>query len=150
MPAEFTANRVRVLVFLHRKEGVSAEEFSKYWKDEHGDLFCNLPIIKKNLTRYEQVSSTSLYTVKLKPRRLLARLPQFHFNMPYNEELAKLGLFKSEHYGVAILESDSEQKIIDILSDPDYINIIQPDQDKFFDRSMMEAILGKSAVFFDK
>ena len=59
MPVEITPNFARVLAFLHPKEGVSFEEFDKYWREVHGDIFKSLPVVKRNLTKYEQVRTGS-------------------------------------------------------------------------------------------
>ena len=48
-------DRVRLTVLLHRKQGMSTEDFQKYWRDEHSQLFANLKIVKRNLLTYEQV-----------------------------------------------------------------------------------------------
>ncbi|TCD63180.1 hypothetical protein EIP91_005877 [Steccherinum ochraceum] len=125
---EFVPDRVRVYCMLPPKEGLSFEEFSEYWRGPHGELFKNLPFVQKNFLKYEQ----------------------FHFLMPANEELAKKGLFKQPFYGMAIFEAESVEKILAILDDPGYQNIICPDEAMVFDRSKMEIIVGKSAVFIDR
>ena len=65
--------------------------------------------------------------------------------MPLNDQVEKRG-----HYGIAIFESDSEQKIMDVLNDPEFIKVVPPDADKFFDRDLMEMVVGKTAVFIDR
>ncbi|THH15368.1 hypothetical protein EUX98_g9478 [Antrodiella citrinella] len=128
MPVELTKNHVRGAVLLHPKDGVSFEEFDKYWIEKHGDLFSSLPIVKKNLIKYEQ----------------------FHFNADLNKELAKVGLYKSPYYGIANFEAESDEKLLEVFEDPEYKRLLLPDEDKFFDKSMSELIVGKMAVFIDK
>ena len=48
-------DKVRVIIFLYRKQGMSEEEFSTYWRETHSHIFAALPIVKKNLLKYEQV-----------------------------------------------------------------------------------------------
>ena len=48
-------DRVRLTILLHRKQGMSTEDFQKYWRDEHSQLFANLKTVKRNLLTYEQV-----------------------------------------------------------------------------------------------
>jgi len=128
MSNEVLKNRSRALVFLHPKEGVSFEDFDRYWLNPHGDLFKNLPYVKKNYVKYEQ----------------------YHYNMEVNHKLAEMGLFKSPYYGVAVFEAETDEQILDILQDPDYQKIIQPDEAKFFDNKKIEIIMGKVAVLIDK
>lgn len=52
----FHTDRVRLLVFLKKREGITKEEFSQYWSGHHAKLFLSLDIVKKNLLKYEQVS----------------------------------------------------------------------------------------------
>ena len=56
--AAFQPNRVRLSPVVHPAPGISAQQFSQYWLKEHGRLFMSLDIARKNLTKYEQVSST--------------------------------------------------------------------------------------------
>lgn len=58
-------DRVRLSAIIYRKKGMSVEEFSKYWREEHAKLFANLPIVKKNLLKYEQVRLPSLPSPRL-------------------------------------------------------------------------------------
>ena len=48
-------DRVRLVGFMAKKEGLTDAEFFKYWHEVHGPLFASLEIVKKNLTLYEQV-----------------------------------------------------------------------------------------------
>ncbi len=48
-------DRVRLVILVHRKDGMSLEDFQSYWRDEHSQVFSSIPIVKKNLLNYEQV-----------------------------------------------------------------------------------------------
>ena len=48
-------DKVRLLAFLYRKPGTSAEDFSTYWRETHSHVFASLPIVKRNILKYEQV-----------------------------------------------------------------------------------------------
>lgn len=69
--------------------------------------------------------------------------------MPLNKELDKAGIYKQPFYGMAIFEAESDEKIMAIWEDPDYLRIIRPDEDKFFDKSKTELVMGKIAVLID-
>ena len=34
---------------------MSRDEFQRYWREEHSDIFSSIAIVKKNLVNYEQV-----------------------------------------------------------------------------------------------
>lgn len=47
--------RARVSAVFYPKEGITYEQFIRHWVEVHGKHFMALDIVKKNLTRYEQV-----------------------------------------------------------------------------------------------
>ena len=51
-------DRVRFTIIVYRKPGMSRDEFQRYWREEHSDIFSNIAIVKKNLLNYEQVRET--------------------------------------------------------------------------------------------
>jgi hypothetical protein len=51
-------DRIRVVAFVKRKDEISREEFSRYWREEYAERVMAVPIIQKNLLKYEQVSET--------------------------------------------------------------------------------------------
>ena len=48
-------DRVRMVALIFRKQGMSPEDFYKYWRDEHSDTVASIGIVKKNLLKYQQV-----------------------------------------------------------------------------------------------
>jgi hypothetical protein len=48
---------VRVVGFIKKRDDLSHEEFYRYWIEEHSKLFSSITIVKKNLVKYEQVST---------------------------------------------------------------------------------------------
>ena len=55
-------DRVRLTLCIHRKPGTSVEEFQRYWREEHSQLFAGIAVVKSNLLTYEQVGG-SLYNI---------------------------------------------------------------------------------------
>lgn len=49
------SDRVRLIVMISPKPELSLEEFQEYWLNTHSKLFTSVAIVKKNLTKYEQV-----------------------------------------------------------------------------------------------
>ena len=50
-----TSDRARLVALIIPKEGLSFEDFDRYWAHEHAKTFASLSIVKQNLLRYEQV-----------------------------------------------------------------------------------------------
>lgn len=53
--------RYRVSLLVTPKAEVSREEFHRYWAEHHVPLFRSLPIVKKNLLKYEQVCTPASF-----------------------------------------------------------------------------------------
>ncbi|CAD6574547.1 MAG: hypothetical protein ASARMPRED_006804 [Alectoria sarmentosa] len=49
-------DRVRLVVLLYRKKGLSVEEFQASWRDDFAPIMSGIPIFKKNLLTYEQIA----------------------------------------------------------------------------------------------
>ena len=60
-------DRIRLIILVYRKQGMSTEEFQNYWRDEHSATFANLPVVKKNLLKYEQVRAAPLAPLRPTP-----------------------------------------------------------------------------------
>ena len=57
--AKLDTTCVRMVGLMYPKDGLSFEEFDDYYLKFHGKLFASLPIVQKNLLKYEQVSLRS-------------------------------------------------------------------------------------------
>ena len=51
-------DRARLSIFVYRKQGLSLDEFQKYWREQHSGLFSSIAIVKENLLSYQQVRGT--------------------------------------------------------------------------------------------
>ncbi|KAI0344605.1 hypothetical protein BDW22DRAFT_1326392 [Trametopsis cervina] len=123
------AKRVRIAALFYPAPGVSREEFSRYWLEEHGKIFMSLDIVKKNLTKYEQ----------------------FHFNLDMNNKLSEaMGTVPSPFWGLVMFEAESYDKIMEVLSHPEYIRLVYPDEGHIMDRSKSQVISGEFATLFEK
>ncbi|EKM54102.1 uncharacterized protein PHACADRAFT_96414 [Phanerochaete carnosa HHB-10118-sp] len=119
-------DRVRAVALMYPKEGVSFEEFDKYWLEEHSKVFTSIAIVKKNLTKYEQ----------------------FHFNPTVNQALQTQGSPALPHAGMAIFEAESYEKLMKVFKDSEYVRVVMPDEEKFFDRSKSTVLTGPFATIF--
>lgn len=50
------ADKVRVIMGIYRKQGMSFEDFSQYLVQEHSHIMAVCPIVKKNVLKFELVN----------------------------------------------------------------------------------------------
>ena len=53
--ASMQPRRVRISALFYPAPNLTNEQLKKYWLEEHGKIFMSLDIVRKNLTKYEQV-----------------------------------------------------------------------------------------------
>lgn len=73
-----------------------------------------------------------------------------HFNPTQNALLTQAGVAASPFYGMSIFEAESFEKLFAVFSDPEYLAVIVPDENKIFDRSKTPLICGTYTTFLDK
>lgn len=49
---------VKVIWLLKRRADLSAADFHRYWRETHGPLFCDTPVTRRYVVRYEQNHAT--------------------------------------------------------------------------------------------
>ncbi len=49
---------LKVIVLLHRREGMSVEEFHRYWRESHAPLLLQLPGLQRLVFNYGQSDET--------------------------------------------------------------------------------------------
>ncbi|KAI8994044.1 hypothetical protein BD414DRAFT_481225 [Trametes punicea] len=115
-------DRVRLAVLMAPKPGLSFEEFDRYWLDVHANVFSSIAIAKRNLLKYEQ----------------------FHLDRNYDDIVVAQTLAKSKSpfRGIAIFEATSLDKIFEIFQDEEYLRVVVPDEDKFFDHENAQMLAG--------
>lgn len=99
---------VKLIAFLKRKPGTSADEFRRYWKEVHGPLVESVPEFMRHVRRYVQ-SHTISYTVPG-----VASPPS-----PFD--------------GVGELWFDTLDDVARAYSEPQMVDVLLPDGLKFFD-----------------
>jgi len=123
----FRQDRVRLLALLKRTPSLSKEEFSKYWVETHANLLLSVPIVQKNLLKYEQA----------------------HANDAIAQNLRQAGLPISEWDGMAVFEAESYDKIMEVLRDPEYIKVVIPDGHNFLEWDKTVLLPLDLATIFD-
>ncbi|KAI9151360.1 hypothetical protein HJFPF1_08562 [Paramyrothecium foliicola] len=132
--AACTMNMERMLhvkLFYNRKQGISPEEFNRYWANDHAALATPFHL-RIGVVKYSQVRTMGPVDIWIFPSitefRDLIRVPG----------------------GLPVLEFDGAVEMwvpnIEVLQtmnqDPEYVNKIQPDEANFIDLSSMRMIIG--------
>ncbi|KAG7100205.1 hypothetical protein E1B28_001980 [Marasmius oreades] len=104
--------RVRVLIFVQKKDDVPFEEWSRYWRDVHSKIFMDLEITKKNILKYEQLHVNQEWK---------ERLAESHWN------LGNSRLRVPDYDGVVVFEGESLEKITEVIQHPEYVEKVVGD-----------------------
>ncbi|EEB96068.1 hypothetical protein MPER_04860, partial [Moniliophthora perniciosa FA553] len=91
-------DRVRLVVFVKRKAGMSFEDWSNYFLKTHGPIFLNTQIAKQNLIRYEQL----------------------HVNQAAKQLFEAAGYKVPEFDGVVVFEAESYEKIVATITSEEW------------------------------
>ncbi|KZV83693.1 hypothetical protein EXIGLDRAFT_306369 [Exidia glandulosa HHB12029] len=110
---------VKLSVFVKRKEGLSQEDFFRYWTEHHAPLFMSLEIAKSNVIQYVQFQIEANATADL-------------------GKLATIAPFD----GVGIFYGRSSDDLLAIFTDPEYLARAHPDEANFLDGSAAQAMIG--------
>ena len=97
---------VKLIVCAKRKTGITHEEFSRYWRQNHGPLVKSVPEFIRHVRKYVQCHIVS--------------------------NSAPLGA-SSDYDGVAELWFDSVDELNKAFNEPRYLEVIRPDELKFAD-----------------
>ena len=97
---------VKFIICVKRKAGMTHEEFSAYWRNNHGPLVRSVPEFMRHVRKYVQCHLVQ------------GALP-----------LGGMG----EYDGVAELWFDSVESLTTAFNEPRYLAIIRPDELKFAD-----------------
>ena len=131
-----------MMTLMYPKDGLSFEEFDRYWLENHGKVFSSLDIVRKNLLKYEQVRPSQFIPLVTNDDHSY----QFHLNPQMNQLFAAQGLEPVSFVGVAIFEAESFDKIQEVFQHPDYIRFVVQDELKFVKREKCQMVAGELAT----
>ncbi|MEI2697144.1 MAG: EthD domain-containing protein [Microthrixaceae bacterium] len=104
---------VKLFALLHRREGMTHEEFVAHWRQEHGPLIASEPTLARHLHRYEQ-------HVRHRPDALSGA---------------------EGCDGVAVQWFESIEDFAAFISEPAYAATVAPDERRFLDMERIEFVI---------
>ncbi|KAI8994043.1 hypothetical protein BD414DRAFT_411737 [Trametes punicea] len=125
---EMRKDRFRAVGLLVKKQGMTDDEFYRYWHMVHGPLFAGMEISKKNLLKYEQ----------------------HHYTTAFDEAFKAVGFDLVPYRGLAIFEAESYEKLLEVFGSEEYKRVIVPDEAKFLDRPKTGFFIGPIVDYIDR
>ncbi|KAJ6591356.1 hypothetical protein B0H10DRAFT_2036612 [Mycena sp. CBHHK59/15] len=108
-------DRVRIMAFLKKRDGLANDEFAARWLD-YAEIFRELEIVKANILRYEQT----------------------YANDRFLEKFRAAGMKTAEFDAVAVLESESYEKIFEVMASEEYAQKLAHLQTAFLDPDSLQ------------
>ncbi len=106
-------------ILLRRNPALTHDEYVTYHKSSHATLFTSIPAVKRHVRRYVQQ-----YTLPV--------------DMP--------GLPSAKYDGITELWFDNPEAVAAVFTDPEYLEKIRPDEEKFLDLHGCDFILSDENV----
>ncbi|KAL8998359.1 MAG: hypothetical protein Q9169_002572 [Polycauliona sp. 2 TL-2023] len=121
-------DRVCLMIFFHRKTGMSFEDFDTYWRETHAKVACELPIFKKNILKYEQI----------------------HIDHSSAQSWRDDGHKVTDYDGIVVLEAECEEDIRAVFRDEEYLAKLAPNEAEFSERSSFVMMPARMVTVMDK
>ncbi|TKA67285.1 hypothetical protein B0A55_09237 [Friedmanniomyces simplex] len=115
---------VRITILIKKLPTISTEEFHQYWSTSHPTTFLSVPIVQRNLSKYQQ----------------------FHTDPAVSAALRAQGLPVSEFDGGAEFWANSYEEAMAVFQDPEYERVVVPDEMRFLDRQAARMMVGYEEV----
>jgi uncharacterized protein (TIGR02118 family) len=109
---------VKLFAVLKRKDGMTHDEFVDHWLNEHGPLIADTPALARHIVRYEQ-------HVRHRPDALSG---------------------DQRFDGVTVQWFDSMDGFVGFMSEPEYGELIHPDEERFLDMDELVFIVTEEPV----
>ena len=118
---------ITMIVFVRRKAGLTPEEFSDYWLHQHAPLVKSAPEFMRYVRKYVQHHPAP---------------PETGGASPFGDT--------QDYDGVGEIWFDSREAMTAAFAEPRYLEIIRPDEEKFFDAAGCLAFIASEYIMFDE
>lgn len=109
-----------LIVCIKRRPGMTAGEFSSYWRERHGPLIQDCPEFSRHLASYVQ----------------------YHLS-DGNSDIARMFGVSAEYDGVAVLTFHSDDNLKQAFCEPEYLARVRPDESNFVDLENSMSFIGE-------
>ncbi|KAF7373863.1 Dimeric alpha+beta barrel [Mycena sanguinolenta] len=114
---------IKLTIFIKKRDDISFEEFSKYWRETHGKLFVSCGLAAKYTIKYAQ------YHVLHDPEVV--------------GKLKKAGFQTLEYDGIGEFWFESLEKMEELFVDETTVKVMEPDELKFTRREEWKMMIGE-------
>ena len=104
---------VTLFAFVRRRPGLDREEFLTHWRENHGPLIAGTPELARHIVRYEQHAAHD----------------------------ADPGDLPEGFDGVAVQWYRSFEDFVAFVSEPAYLELVAPDEQRFLDLEHLEVVI---------
>ena len=118
---------ITMVVFIKRKKGITREEFSRYWFENHAPLVKSVPEFMRHVRKYVQ-----------------------HHPAPGHASAGSLfGDIADDYDGVGEIWFDSREGMNTALTEPRYLELVKPDEYTFIDMEGCLSFVAEERVMYD-
>ncbi|KAJ6114110.1 hypothetical protein N7512_007555 [Penicillium capsulatum] len=117
---------LRMTLLMKRKEGMSAEEFRRYWAEVHAAKFLSVSLVKDHLVKYQRFYSLL---------DLVSSASSSNFHTPSVSRT-------DEFDGGAEFWAESMEDLEAVFASQEYYEKVYLDEDNFLDREKSRTLIG--------
>jgi len=104
---------IKMFYFLNCRSGMSPSGFHRYWREQHGPLFCNTELARRYVLRYEQ-----------------------NHTAPEDADIGGEGFD-----GVSVMWFRSTEDIHAMRAHPEFLDVVVADGDKFLESTATRVLM---------
>lgn len=117
---------ITMIVYVKRAKGMTREEFSKYWFDNHAPLVLGTPEFMRHVRKYIQ----------------------YHYAPGEAEAGSLFGDIADDYDGVGEIWFDSREAMNAALNEPVYLKNVKPDEHRFIDLDNCLSFVAEERVIY--
>jgi uncharacterized protein (TIGR02118 family) len=117
---------ITMIVYVRRAKGITREEFSRHWFDNHAPLVLSTPEFMRHVRKYIQ----------------------YHFAEGKAEDGSLFGAIANDYDGVGEIWFDSREAMNEALNEPVYLEKVKPDEYRFIDLDSCLSFVAEERVIY--
>ena len=117
---------ITMIVYVRRAKGMTREEFSRYWHENHAPLVLGTPEFMRHVRKYIQ----------------------YHFAEGEAAPGSLFGDIADDYDGVGVIWFDSRESMNEALNEPVYLKNVKPDEHVFIDLDNCLSFIGEERLIY--